>query len=47
MLSQRAAEIIIDQGLMPLLSYLNQDMARLGRFQSISDPPSRLAGPWE
>lgn len=45
-LSQRAAELIIDKGLMPLLSFLNQDTVRLGRFQSIADPPTRLSGPW-
>lgn len=47
MLSQRAAERIIDQGLMPLLSVLNQDKVWLARFQSIADPPTRLAGPWD
>ncbi|NOR24976.1 MAG: hypothetical protein GQ542_11395, partial [Desulforhopalus sp.] len=46
MLSQRGAEEIIDKGLMPLLSFLNQDTVRLGRFQSIADPLTRLAGPW-
>ncbi len=46
MLSQRGAELIIDKGLMPLLSFLNQDTVRLGRFQSIADPLTRLAGPW-
>ncbi len=46
MLSQRAAEQIMDKGLMPLLSFFNQDMVRFGRFQSIADPPTRLAGPW-
>lgn len=46
MLSQRAAEQVLDKGLMPLLSVLNQDAVRLGRFQSIADPLTRLAGPW-
>ena len=46
LLGQRAAEKIMDKGLMPLLSFLNQDMVRLGRFQSIADPPGRLAGLW-
>lgn len=46
MLSQRAAEQIVDKGLMPLLSFLNQDKVRLGRFQSIADPPTRISGPW-
>jgi type VI secretion system protein ImpC len=47
LLSHRAAEQIMEKGLMPLLSFLNQDMVRLGRFQSIADPLSRLAVPWQ
>lgn len=47
LLSQRAAELIMEKGLMPLISFLNRDMVRLGRFQSIADPLCRLAGPWE
>jgi type VI secretion system protein ImpC len=46
LLSHRAAEQMLEKGLMPLLSFLNQDKVRLGRFQSIADPLSRLAGPW-
>lgn len=46
LLSQPAAEQILDKGLMPLLSFLNQDRIRLTRFQSIADPLTRLAGPW-
>lgn len=46
LLTMRAAERILDAGMMPLLSFQNQDMVRLGRFQSIADPPARLAGPW-
>lgn len=45
-LTQRAAEAILDHGLMPLLSFLNQDNVRLARFQSIADPPSALLGRW-
>lgn len=44
--TQRAAERIMEAGLMPLLSFLNQDRVRLARFQSIAEPPTRLAGPW-
>jgi len=47
LLSQRAAEQILDKGLMPLLSFFNQDRIRLARFQSIADPLTRLAGPWD
>lgn len=46
-LGQRAAEQILDRGLMPLLSFLNRDMVRLGRFQSVADPLRPLAGPWQ
>ena len=43
-LSDRAAEIILDGGLMPLLSLRDQDVVRLARFQSIADPLAPLAG---
>ena len=46
LLSDRAAEIILDGGLMPLLSLRDQDVVRLGRFQSIADPSAPLAGRW-
>ncbi|MBW2740349.1 MAG: type VI secretion system contractile sheath large subunit [Deltaproteobacteria bacterium] len=45
-LTERAAEIILDKGLMPLLCFRNQDIIRLARFQSIADPLTRLAGRW-
>ncbi|MEW6518160.1 MAG: type VI secretion system contractile sheath large subunit [Thermodesulfobacteriota bacterium] len=45
-LTQRAAERIMEAGLMPLLSFVNQDRVRLARFQSIAEPLTRLAGPW-
>jgi len=47
LLTQHAAETILDAGLMPLLSFLNQDTVRLARFQAIAAPPCRLAGRWE
>jgi len=47
LLTQRAAEIILDTGLMPLLSFLNQDTVRLARFQAIAAPLCRLAGRWQ
>ena len=46
MLTQRAAEAILDRGLMPLLSFVNRDNIRLARFQSIADPPRPLKGRW-
>jgi type VI secretion system protein ImpC len=46
LLTVDAAEKILDKGIMPLLSFKNQDRVRLGRFQSLADPPTRLSGPW-
>jgi type VI secretion system protein ImpC len=46
LLTERAAEIILDKGFMPLLSLKNRDTIRLARFQSLTDPPSPLAGRW-
>ncbi|MBW1745110.1 MAG: type VI secretion system contractile sheath large subunit [Deltaproteobacteria bacterium] len=45
-LTERAAETILDKGLMPLLSFRNQDIIRLARFQSIADPLTCLVGRW-
>lgn len=47
LLTERAALKILDAGLMPLVSFKDQDMARLVRFQSIAQPPAQLAGPWQ
>jgi type VI secretion system protein ImpC len=44
--TEQAAEAIIEKGIMPLLSYKNQDRVRLARFQSLADPPTNLPGPW-
>ena len=45
-LTEKAAEMILDKGLMLLLSYRNQDVIRLAGFQSLADPPANLAGKW-
>ncbi|WP_319585603.1 type VI secretion system contractile sheath domain-containing protein [uncultured Desulfobulbus sp.] len=47
LLTQKAAEEILDQGMMPLLSFKEQNKIRLTRFQSIAKPLTRLSGPWE
>jgi type VI secretion system protein ImpC len=47
LLTQRAAESVLENGLMALLSFLNQDTVRLARFQAISAPLCRLAGRWK
>jgi type VI secretion system protein ImpC len=46
LLTFRAAEIILEKGLMPLLSMHGRDSIRLGRFQSIRNPLTPLAGRW-
>jgi type VI secretion system protein ImpC len=46
LLTEDTAEQIMDHGLMPLVSIKGRDAVRLLRFQSIADPPSRLAGRW-
>jgi type VI secretion system protein ImpC len=45
-LGDRAAEVITDRGVMPFLSYKGGDRIALARFQSLADPPTRLAGRW-
>lgn len=37
---------MLEQGLMPLVSYRDRNTAVLGRFQSIASPLKPLAGPW-
>ena len=45
-LTERAMEVFIDKGLMPVLSIKGRDAVLIPRFQSIADPLSALAGPW-
>ncbi|MEE4379855.1 MAG: type VI secretion system contractile sheath large subunit [Candidatus Competibacteraceae bacterium] len=47
LLGERAAQAILDQGIMPLLSYRNRGAVRLLRFQSLADPVTTLAGSWQ
>ncbi len=37
---------LLDEGLMPLISFKNTDRVQLGRFQSISSPIRGLSGRW-
>jgi type VI secretion system protein ImpC len=46
LLTLRAAEAILERGLMPLLSMKDRDVVRLGRFQSLRSPLTPLAGRW-
>ena len=45
-LTENACEQLLEQGLMPLLSYRNSDLVRLSRFQSIASPLKSLRGRW-
>ena len=47
LLTQTAAEEMMERGFMPLASLKDQPAVRLVRFQSIADPMSALAGRWE
>ena len=46
LLTEGAAEILLDLGLMPLISMKDSDRVRLGRFQSIAEPAAPLGGRW-
>jgi type VI secretion system protein ImpC len=46
-LSERAFERILREGVMPLLSVQGSDRVRLARFQSLADPPTPLPGRWQ
>ena len=45
-LTERAAAVILDRGIMPLLSFKGRDLVRVARFQSIASPPAALMGSW-
>lgn len=45
-LSQKAADKILDNGLMPIVSFRDRDTVRLLKLQSISDPPQYVVGKW-
>jgi type VI secretion system protein ImpC len=47
LLPESSAEAILERGIMPIVSFRSQDMARLMRFQAISAPLASLAGPWD
>ncbi len=45
-MTQNNAEVMIGQGLMPLISFHDTDRLRVGRFQSITFSESMLSGRW-
>jgi type VI secretion system protein ImpC len=46
LMTERAAQLILDRGVMALASLKGSDEVRLVRFQSATRPPSPLPGPW-
>lgn len=46
LLTERAANRLLDAGLMPLVSMKASDAVRLVRFQSVAHPSASLAGRW-
>jgi hypothetical protein len=46
LMTQNGAEVLMEYGLMPLVSYKNTDRVKLARFQSIADPVTGLKGRW-
>jgi type VI secretion system protein ImpC len=46
LMTQTAAEEMLQMGFMPLASIKDQPVIRLVRFQSFADPPSALVGRW-
>lgn len=46
LLTEGAANAMLDRGLMPLVSLKDRDAVRLVRFQSLADPAAPLAGRW-
>jgi len=46
LLTEDAAEILLDRGFMPLASIKGTDRVRLVRFQSVAEPTAPLAGRW-
>lgn len=45
-LSEKASQLMLDRGLIPIVSWRNRNYARVVRFQSLALPPAPLAGPW-
>ncbi len=45
-LTHHACDVLIEQGLMPLISYRDTDRVRLGGFHSVSFPAKALNGRW-
>jgi type VI secretion system protein ImpC len=46
MLTEEAVERMVEEGLIPLVSFKGRDVVRVARFQSIAEPLRGLAGRW-
>jgi len=46
LLTEDAVERMVEEGLIPLVSFKGRDAVRVGRFQSIAEPLRGLAGRW-
>ena len=46
LITDTSCEMLMNYGLMPLVSYKNTDRVKLARFQSITDPVTGLKGRW-
>lgn len=46
LLTDEAAEMLLDRGFIPLASMKNADRVRVVRFQSVAEPSAPLAGRW-
>ncbi|MDQ5908118.1 MAG: VipB protein [Pseudomonadota bacterium] len=46
LLSERAMQAVLSQGVMPLLGHRQRNAVRLARFQSLAEPAAALAGGW-
>jgi len=46
LLTERAADRLLERGIMPIASMKDSDTVRVVRFQSVADPATALAGRW-
>jgi type VI secretion system protein ImpC len=47
LLTEEAIERVLDEGLIPLVSFKGRDTVRVARFQSIAEPHGPLKGRWD
>jgi type VI secretion system protein ImpC len=45
-LTEDAVERMVEEGLIPLVSFKGRDVVRVARFQSIAEPAQALSGRW-